>query len=144
MLSALQKGSNGQNYYSPDSKHLNADLSMNDVWSHWHWPTHASVYLGMPLSHVHNFIWLVNCTPTLKQVCSVILLQTIHLQLHEWKLALQFLVDIDCRHCYIGQKLFCFNFELFSIIFISPYTIQANGLSFSSVLITSSLQMFFY
>ena len=31
-------------------------LSMNDVQLHSHAPTHASIYLGMLLSHVQNFI----------------------------------------------------------------------------------------
>ena len=57
-------------------------LSMNSVQSHLHVPTHASVYLGMLLSHVQNFILWVNHMPTLQQVRSVILLQIIHLQLH--------------------------------------------------------------
>ena len=70
------------------------------------------------LSHAQNFIWWVNCMPIFQQGCSVILLQMIHLQLQEWKWALQFLVDIDFRHCYIGQKLFCFKFRLFSLIVI--------------------------
>ena len=43
---------------------------------------HASIYLGMLSSHVQNFIWRVDCMPTLQQVCSVIFLQIIHLQLH--------------------------------------------------------------
>ena len=44
---------------------------------------HASIYLGMLSSHVQNFIWWVDCMPTLQQVCSVIFLQIIHLQLHD-------------------------------------------------------------
>ena len=43
---------------------------------------HTSIYLGMLSSHVQNFIWRVDCMPTLQQVCSVIFLQIIHLQLH--------------------------------------------------------------
>ena len=31
-------------------------LSMNDVQLHSHAPTHASIYLGMLLSHMQNFI----------------------------------------------------------------------------------------
>ena len=38
--------------------------------SHLHVPTHASVYLGMLLPHMQNFIWWVNCTSILQQVCS--------------------------------------------------------------------------
>ena len=49
-------------------------LSMNGMQSHSHAPTHTSIYLGMLLSHVQNFIWVVSCTPTLQQVCSVILM----------------------------------------------------------------------
>ena len=93
-------------------------LSMNGLQLHLGASTHASIYLGVLLFQVKNFIWLVNCTPTLQQVCSVILLQIIHLQLHDRKWALQFIVDVDCRHCYIGQKFFCFKFELFSFIVI--------------------------
>ena len=59
-----------------------AGLSMNSVRSHSHAPTHINIYLGMLLLHVQNFIWQVNCTPTLQQVSSVILLQIIHLQLY--------------------------------------------------------------
>ena len=131
---------------------------MNDMRLYSHMPTHTSICLGMLLLHVQNFICRVNCMPTLQQVCSVILLQIIHLQLHEWKWALQILVDIDYRHCYIGQNLFSFKFELFSLV--SPYPIQTNCLSsfpfffsyatlknvfysFPSVLITSSLIMHF-
>ena len=29
---------------------------MNDMRSHLHTPTHASIYLGMLLSHMQNFI----------------------------------------------------------------------------------------
>ena len=75
-----------------------AGLSMNAVWLHSHTSTHASIYLGVLLSHMQNFIWQVNCMPTLQQVSLVILLQIIHLQLCESKWALQLLVDIDCRH----------------------------------------------
>ena len=59
-----------------------AGLSMNDMRSHLHTATHASIYLGVLLSYMRNFIWWVNCTPTLQQVCYVIILQIIHLQLH--------------------------------------------------------------
>ena len=59
-----------------------AGLSMNSVQSHSHTPTHINIYLGMLLLHVQNFIWQVNCIPTLQQVSSVILLQIIHLQLY--------------------------------------------------------------
>ena len=38
--------------------------------------------VGMLLLHLQNFIWWVNSKPTLQEVCSVILLQIIHLQLH--------------------------------------------------------------
>ena len=55
---------------------------VNGVRSHLHTPTHTSIYLGMLLLHVRNFIWPVNSMSTLQQVCSVILLQIIHLQLH--------------------------------------------------------------
>ena len=69
---------------------------MNGVLLHLHAATHSSIYLGMLLLHVQNV-----------QVCLVVLWQKIHLQLHEWKWALQFLVDINCRYCDIDQKLFC-------------------------------------
>ena len=59
-----------------------AGLSMNDMRSHLHTATHANIYLGLLLSYMQNFIWWVNCTPTLQQVCYVIILQIIHLQLH--------------------------------------------------------------
>ena len=42
---------------------------MNDMQSHLHTPTHASIYLGMLLSHMQNFIWRVNHMPMLQQVC---------------------------------------------------------------------------
>ena len=71
-----------------------ADLSMNGMWSCLHAPTRTSIYLGVLLSCVQNFIWQVNYMPTLLQVRSFILLQIIHLQLHEWKWALQFLVTL--------------------------------------------------
>ena len=38
--------------------------------------------VGMLLLHLQNFIWWVNSEPTLEEVCSLILLQIIHLQLH--------------------------------------------------------------
>ena len=59
-----------------------AGLSMNHMRSHLHTATHANIYLGLLLSYMQNFIWWVNCTPTLQQVCYVIILQIIHLQLH--------------------------------------------------------------
>ena len=71
-----------------------SDLSINGVWSHLHTPMHSSICLGMLVSHMQNFIWQVNFTPTLRKVCSVMLLPIIHLQLPEWKWALQFF----CRH----------------------------------------------
>ena len=49
-------------------------LSMNGMQSHLHVPIHASIYLGVPLLQVQNFIWRFNCMPTLQQVWSVILL----------------------------------------------------------------------
>ena len=55
---------------------------MNGMQLHSHLPTHASIYLAVLLSHVQNFIRRVNRTPTLQQVCSVIALQILHLQLH--------------------------------------------------------------
>ena len=48
---------------------------MNGMQSYSHMPTHASIYLSVLLSHVQNFIWQVNCTPSLQQVCSVITLR---------------------------------------------------------------------
>ena len=57
-------------------------LSMNGEQLHLYLPTHASIYLGVLLMHMQNLIWQVNFTPTLRQVCSVILLQIICLQLH--------------------------------------------------------------
>ena len=59
-----------------------AGLSMNSVRLHLHAPAHASIYLGVLSSHVQDFIWQVNCTPTLQQVYSIIRLQIFHLQLH--------------------------------------------------------------
>ena len=57
-------------------------LSMNIAWSHSRMPTHTSICLCMLSLHMQNFIWQVDCTPTLQQVCSVIFLQIIYLQLH--------------------------------------------------------------
>ena len=54
---------------------------MNGVRSHSRAPAHASIYLGMLSSHVQNFKWRVDSMPTLQQMCLVILLQIIHLQL---------------------------------------------------------------
>ena len=56
-------------------------LSMNGVRLHSHEPTQTSIYLCVPLSHLQSFLWQVNSTPTLQQVCLVILLKIIHLQL---------------------------------------------------------------
>ena len=47
-------------------------------------PTLASICLGMLSSHMQNFIWQVNSTPMLQQVCSDIPFQIIHLQLHRY------------------------------------------------------------
>ena len=55
---------------------------MNGVQSHSHAPNHASFYLGVLSSHVQNFIWRVDRTPTPQLVRSAILLQIIHLLLH--------------------------------------------------------------
>ena len=52
-------------------------LSMNGMWSHSHVPTPTSICLDVLSLYVQNFIWEVNC----KSLCSVILLQIIHLQL---------------------------------------------------------------
>ena len=71
----------------------NSGLSMNGVQSHLHVPTHASIYLDMLLLQIQTFTWQVNCKPTLQQLCSVILLQIIHLQLH-----VEFpFVEIHCK-----------------------------------------------
>ena len=35
---------------------IKAGLSMNGMQSHSHMPTHDSIYLGMLLSHVQNFL----------------------------------------------------------------------------------------
>ena len=43
----------------PEGKTGNAGLSMNGMQSHLHVPTRASIYLGMLLSQVQNFIWRV-------------------------------------------------------------------------------------
>ena len=59
-----------------------AGLSMNGLRLHSHVPTQASIYLGVLSSHIQNFIWQINRTSTLQQVCSVIILQMIHLQLY--------------------------------------------------------------
>ena len=56
-------------------------LSVNGVRLHSQAPTHVCIYLGVLLLHLRNFIWRVNRTLTLQQVCSVINLQIIHLQL---------------------------------------------------------------
>ena len=55
--------------------------SMNGMRSHSHAPTHASFYLPLLSPCMQNFIWQVSCMLTLQQVCSVIFLQIIHLQL---------------------------------------------------------------
>ena len=60
---------------------LAAGLPMNGMQPHSHAHTHARIYLGILWSHVQNFIWRVNHTPTLQRVFSVILLEIIHLQL---------------------------------------------------------------
>ena len=66
---------------------------MNGVQSHLHVPTHASIYLDMLLLQIQTFTWQVNCKPTLQQLCSVILLQIIHLQLY-----VEFpFVEIHCK-----------------------------------------------
>ena len=57
-------------------------LSINGVQSHSYSPTNASIYLGLLSSHMQNFTWRDNRTPTLQQVWSVILSQIIHLQLY--------------------------------------------------------------
>ena len=45
-----------------------AGLSINGMWSQLHVQTHASIYLGVLLLHVQNFIiWWVNHTPTLQR-----------------------------------------------------------------------------
>ena len=62
-------------------KGINIVLSINDMQLHSHACTHANIYLGVLLLHVQNLVWWVKCISTLKQVCSVILLQIIHLQL---------------------------------------------------------------
>ena len=59
-----------------------AGLLMNGLRLHSHVPTQASIYLGVLSSHIQNFIWQINRTSTLQQVCSVIILQIIHLQLY--------------------------------------------------------------
>ena len=41
-------------------------LSMNGVQSHLHILTHTSIYLGMLSLHIQDFIWRVNCKPTLQ------------------------------------------------------------------------------
>ena len=117
-------------------------LSINGIQSHSQSPTHTMIYLGMPLLHVQNLIWRVNCMPIFQQVCSVTLLQIIHLQLHGWKWALQFLVDIDCRYCYIGQKLLCFKFQLFSLI-VTHISLHHTGCrSYFSFLFLSNIKKF--
>ena len=55
---------------------------MNGMRSHLRMPIHTSIYLGMLLLHVKNFIRRVNHMSTLKQLNSGILLKIIHLQLH--------------------------------------------------------------
>ena len=51
---------------------------MNGLQSYSHISTHTSIYLGVLLSHMQEFIGRVNHTPTLFAV----FLQIIHLQLH--------------------------------------------------------------
>ena len=55
---------------------------MNGLQLHSHAPTHASIYLGVLLLRLQIFIWQINSTVKLQQVCSVIILQIINLQLH--------------------------------------------------------------
>ena len=58
-------------------------LSMNDMQSHLHTLTRASIYLSVLLSHVQNFTWQVNHMTTLQQVCSVI--DLLHVQNFIWQ-----------------------------------------------------------
>ena len=65
---------------------LFSDLSMNSVWLHT--CAHIHQYLFRLSLHLQNIIWQVNCMPTLQEVCSVILLQIIHLHFYvEFSLA---------------------------------------------------------
>ena len=89
---------------------------MNVVQSQLHALTHASIYLGVLSLHVQNFVREVNCMPTLQQVCSVILLQIIHQQLHVKLSFCSQKSTVTQLHCCIVQKLFSFKFELFSLI----------------------------
>ena len=76
-------GSSKNVYYEWPANKLNVPntgLSVNEVQLHI--PTHLITYLGMLLLLLTNFIWQVNCTQTLQQVCSVILLHIIHLQFY--------------------------------------------------------------
>ena len=44
---------------------------MNSVWLHSHMPTHASIYFGMLVLPVQNFIWWVNDIVFGNHMCGV-------------------------------------------------------------------------
>ena len=102
---------------------------MNGKWSHSHAPTLASIYLGMLSSHLQNFIWQVNCMPTL-QICYI-----------AQNSLFQIWVVFSYNHSYFPMPCRLINgLSYFSFLFLS--NIKKLFYSFPSVLITNSLIFF--
>ena len=72
---------------------------MNSLQSHSHMHIHASIYLAMQylFNHVQTFTLQINCMQTLQQVWTVCKEFICNFMSES-----VFLVDTDCRHCYIG------------------------------------------
>ena len=87
---------------------IKAGLSMNGMQSHSHLPTHDSIYLGMLLLHVQNFIWQVN-----------------HMQHFNKCVQLSFCKYFFCN--FMLNKISIYRNPLYCIVFRSKHTGLSNA-----------------
>ena len=92
-------------------------LSINGVRSHWHLTTHASIYSGVLLLLVENFICQVNPSPAFQWVCF---------------------------YPFANNSFATSTLNVVILLFFFSVTLKRLFYSFPSVLITNNLILFFY